>query len=253
MATSNPLYTRVPAAPAVAVLERSKATAKATVGRARAASVAADDVAEVLVVDDHPVMRAGIRFALQTCPDLKVVGEAATGEEALRLAPVLRPSVILMDMAMPGMGGLETIRALRRQAPGAKVVVLTCIDGGDPVRDALQAGVTGYHLKGTAMDDLVRAIRLAARNEQTLDPVAARMLAEATTRSPVLSEELTEREREVLGLLVQGLRNDAIAEQLVVTVATIKFHVRAIRRKLRATSRAHIVSLAMRHHLVAAG
>jgi NarL family two-component system response regulator LiaR len=192
-----------------------------------------------------------MRFVLQSYPDMRVVGEAGAGEEALRLVSVLHPQVVLMDLLMPGMGGLAAIRTLHRQAPKIKILVLTNAEGGAVVRDALQAGAFGYHLKGTNVDDLAQAIRSAAQDQPSLDPVAARMLATEATRPSVLLQPLTDRERDVLELLVLGLQNKAIAEELVVTEATVKFHVRSIRRKLQATSRAHIVSMALRHHLVA--
>lgn len=207
-------------------------------------------VATVLVVDDHPIVRAGTRLWLHACTDLRVVGEAESGEQALELAPRLHPDVILLDLTLPGMSGLEALHALRESVPEAKIVVLTASDRGDAVRDALRAGAVGYHLKGTTMDPLVDAIRSALHDVETLDPNAARGLAQAAKRSPLPFEALTGREREVLRLLVQGLPNEKIAGELVVTEATVKYHVRSIRRKMQADNRTHIVSLALRHHLL---
>jgi NarL family two-component system response regulator LiaR len=207
-------------------------------------------VAKVLVVDDHPIIRAGICWWMRDCPDLSVVGEADSGEQALELASRLHPDVVLLDLVLPGINGLETLRALRELAPDAKVVVLTSFEAGDAVREALRAGAIGYHLKGASMDELVHAIRAAQRDEATLDPHAARRLAKAATLSPLPFEELTERERDVLRLLVRGLPNEKIAENLVITAATVKFHVRSIRRKMQASNRTHIVSLALRYRLV---
>ncbi len=138
-------------------------------------------VAKVLVVDDHPIVRAGIRCWIRECPDLNIVGEADSGEKAIELGAQLHPDVILLDLVLPGMTGLETLRTLRELVPDAKVVVLTSLVAGDAVRDALQAGAIGYHLKGASMDVLVKAIRSSTRNEATLDANAARGLAQAAT------------------------------------------------------------------------
>jgi two-component system, NarL family, response regulator LiaR len=232
----------------MATLERPKSTEE--LGRTHAAVEGPAQVAKVLVVDDHPIIRAGICFWMRDCPDLRVVGEADSGEQALELASRLHPDVVLLDLILPGMNGLETLRALRALAPDAKVVVLTSLEAGDAVREALRAGAIGYHLKGASMDELVHAIRAARRDEATLDPHAARRLAKAATRSPLPFQELTERERDVLRLLVGGLPNEKIAQGLVITEATVKYHVRSIRRKMQASNRTHIVSLALRYRLV---
>ncbi len=209
------------------------------------------NAATVLIVDDHPVVRDGIRFALQYCSDIHIVGEAGSGEEALRLVPILRPSVVLMDLLMPGMGGITTIRALHRQAPETRILVLTTVERGDAVRDALHAGAVGYYLKGAFTGDLVQAIRSPVQGQPSLDTGAALLLAQLAPRPCVPSKPLTQREREVLYLLAQGLSNAKIAEALVVTEPTVKHHVRSIRRKLQATSRTHVVSLALTHQVLA--
>jgi NarL family two-component system response regulator LiaR len=248
MAIADVVRPRGNAARSTATLERPKSAEERD--RAHTAVEEPAPVAKVLVVDDHPIVRAGICWWMRECPDLRVVGEADSGEQALELASRLHPDVVLLDLVLPGMSGLETLRALRDLAPDAKVVVLTSLEAGDAVRDALRAGATGYHIKGVSMGELVHAIYAAQRDKATLDPNAARRLAQAATRSPLPFEELTERERDVLRLLVGGLPNEKIADELVITEATVKYHVRSIRRKMQASNRTHIVSLAIRHRLV---
>lgn len=210
-------------------------------------------VTRVLIVDDHPVVRKGIRLILRSCSDMEVVGEAGSGEEALRVVDRLRPKIIVTDLMMPGMDGIATIRALRECAPQARIVVLTNLEAGDLVQEALKAGATAYYFKRAAMAVLIQAIRSAAQDQMSLDPEAALALAQATKRGHTLGHDLTKREHDVLGLLVQGLSNAAMAAQLVVSVATVKFHLHSIGRKLGARSRTKIVAVALHHHLIATG
>jgi len=207
-------------------------------------------VAGVLIVDDHPVVRSGIRLSLLSCPDMIVVGEAGSGEEALRLVERIHPQIILMDLMMPGMGGIEAIRALHARVPEARILVMSSFEDGELVREALRAGAIGYELKSAALTDFVRAIRSAAAGRPSLAPVAAQALARVALRGRARRDNLTEREREVLRLLARGLSNAAMAEQLVVSPATIKFHLRGIRSKLGAVTRTQTVAVALRHRLV---
>jgi len=207
----------------------------------------------VLIVDDQPVVRNGVAFSLLAYPDLEVVAQAATGEEALRICvdsdPM--PDVVLMDLFMPGMGGVEAIRALHTDLPEVQIIVLTSYQEGALVEEALQAGAIGYLLKDVAIDELAKAIRLAARGMPILAPAAAQALVHnVARRPPPIGHDLTEREREVLELLAAGLSNQQIAERLVITPATVKFHTRSIRSKLGTSSRTETVVLALNNHLV---
>lgn len=207
----------------------------------------------VLIVDDHTVVRNGIAFSLLAFSDLEVVAQASTGEDALKLcaeAEVL-PDVVLMDIFMPGMGGVATIRALHATYPQIHVIALTSFQEGSLVEEALQAGAIGYLLKDVAVEELAKAIRLASRGMPILAPAAAQALVHTVVRRPpAIGQDLTDREREVLALLAEGLSNQQIAERLVITPATVKFHTRSIRSKLGTSSRTETVVLALNNHLV---
>ena len=205
----------------------------------------------VMIVDDYEVVRRGIAYALLEFGNIEVVAQASSGEEALRRWEQVQPDVLLIDLLMPGMGGLATIRALHETAPTLRLLALTSYQESDLVQEALQAGALGYLLKDVDPDELAKAIRLAHRGMPTLAPAAAQSLVRAaTTRPPALGHDLTEREREVLALLSEGLSNQQIAERLVITPATVKFHTRSIRSKLGTASRTETVVVALRHHLV---
>jgi two-component system, NarL family, response regulator LiaR len=207
----------------------------------------------VMIVDDQPIVCNGVAFSLLAYPDLEVVAQAGTGEEALHACfdsdPL--PDVVLMDLIMPGMGGVEAIRALHAELPQVQIIVLTSYQEGTLVEDALQAGAIGYLLKDVAIDELAKAIRLAARGMPILAPAAAQALVHnVARRPPPIGHDLTEREREVLDLLASGLSNQQIADRLVITPATVKFHTRSIRSKLGTSSRTETVVLALNNHLV---
>lgn len=205
----------------------------------------------VLHVDDQVIMRNGIQFSLLAFPDIEVIAQASSGEEALELCAQLHPDIVLMDLIMPGMGGVSTITALQAQWPEIRVIALTSFQEGSLVEEALQAGAIGYLLKDVAVDDLAKAIRLAQRGMPVLAAAAAQALVHVVTaRPPKLGQDLTERERQVLGLLAEGLSNQQIAERLVITPATVKFHTHSIRSKLGASSRTEMVVLALQNHLV---
>jgi two-component system response regulator NreC len=201
------------------------------------------DEIRVLVVDDHAVVRSGLRLLLDREEDIVCVGEAKSAEEALRAVDRVSPTLILMDLQMPGMGGLEGIPKLRQRAPGVPVLVLSMHDEADDVRRAFDAGAAGYVIKTAADEDLVRAVRTVAGGERYVHPSVGAILAQPPAASPV--DELSEREREVLRLLALGYTNQEIAEMLIVSVRTVESHRAHIMTKLRAGSRAAMVRLAL--------
>jgi DNA-binding NarL/FixJ family response regulator len=202
----------------------------------------------VLIVDDHPVVRDGLRGMLSGEPDLDVVGEAGDGTEVLATVDTLRPDVILMDLRMPGMGGVEAIRALAERRSPARILVLTTYDSDRDVVPALGAGATGYLLKDAPRAELVRAIRAAARGEVVLAPsVATRLVTQL--RAPA-QETLSERELEVLTLIAQGETNRGAAARLFVSEATIKTHLLHIYAKLEVGDRAAAVAVAYERGLL---
>jgi NarL family two-component system response regulator LiaR len=203
----------------------------------------------VLVVDDHAVVRGGLRLFLLAFDDLELVGEANSGEKALAQCAELRPDVALMDLVMPGMGGVEAIRLLRERHPHVQVIALTSFPEDELVQAALRAGAISYLLKTISAGDLAAAIRAAAAGQPTLAPEATQALLRQAGPPP-LGHDLTERERQVLALLVQGLSNADIAARLVVSESTAKFHVSNILAKLHAGSRAEAVAIALQNGLV---
>lgn len=204
----------------------------------------------VLIVDDHEMVRSGLAAFLGLAPDLELVGEAGSGEEAIRLCRELRPDVVLMDMVMPGIDGPEATRAIRAAHPETQVIVLTSFLEGDLVQHALQAGALSYLLKNVGSGELVAAIRAATAQRPVLAPEATQTLIQRMTQPAPPGHDLSRREREVLALLVRGLSNRAIAEQLIISVSTVDFHVSNILGKLGVTGRTEAVALAVQHHLV---
>jgi NarL family two-component system response regulator LiaR len=205
----------------------------------------------VMLVDDHSVVRSGLSAFLLAYDDLTLVGEAASGEQAVRLCEQIKPDVILMDLVMPGMDGAAATQAIREKCPAIQVIALTSFKEQELVQGALQAGAIGYLLKNISADELANAIRAAHAGRPTLAPEAAQVLIQAT-RSPAdrVGFDLTKREREVLYLLVEGLNNNQIADRLVISVSTSKFHVSSILSKLGAASRTEAVAIALQHKLV---
>ncbi len=205
----------------------------------------------VLLVDDHTMVRRGLATFLKVYDDLQLVGEAATGEAAIQLCGRLLPDVVLMDLALPGMDGVEATRAIRRQFPTVQVIALTSFNEEGMVQNVLRAGAISYLLKDVSAEELVRAIRAAHTGRSTLSPAAAQTLIHSTTQRAALGHDLTERERAVLALMVTGLNNTEIAAELGVSPSTIKSHVSHILAKLGVSSRTEAVAIAVRHHLVA--
>jgi NarL family two-component system response regulator LiaR len=205
----------------------------------------------VLLVDDHGVVREGLRAYLELESDIEVVGEAKDGREAVRRAQELGPDVVLMDLVMPVMDGVEATATIKQQWPSTRVIALTSFVDDERVVPAIKAGATSYLLKDVAAVDLVRAIRAAQAGQAQLHPEAARRLMQqvSTPRKPNAAAELTEREREVLRLVAQGRSNKEIARELVVSERTIKGHVSNILGKLGLQDRTQAALYAVRHGL----
>jgi NarL family two-component system response regulator LiaR len=204
----------------------------------------------VLVVDDHPVVRDGLRNMLLAFDDLILIGEAQDGRAALALCHQNTPDVILMDIFMPGMDGILATRLILKQYPQVKIIILTSYSEDDLIQEALQAGAIGYVLKNASIDVLANAVRSAHSGQLTLAPEATRALIDIKTGPLKPGHDLTQREREVLALIAQGLSNEEIAAQLVISPATARHHVSACIQKLGASNRAQAAALAIKYRLV---
>jgi two-component system response regulator NreC len=208
---------------------------------------------QVLIADDHGVVRAGLRALLIAEPDLQVVGEAATGEEAVRLAVRRKPDVALMDISMPGMDGIEATRRLAEQAPKVRVLLLTVHEDAAMLREALRAGAAGYVIKRAVESELINAIRAAAAGDLYVHPSMTRSLLEeekpASANNGALAR-LTPREIEVLRMIAEGYTNTQIADLLCLSPRTIETHRANIRSKLNLDSRAELVRFAARNGLL---
>ena len=204
---------------------------------------------KVLIADDHPMFREGVRSMLRREGSVELVGEAATGSSAIALAAELQPDVILMDVHMPDVNGIEATRRILQEHPHIHVLVLTMFEDDDSVFAALRAGARGYLLKGADKAEIVRAINGVASGEAIFGPAIAQRLiaffaAPQTPAPPPVLPELTDREREILMLMTQGLSNHAIADRLVVSLKTIRNHVSNIFSKLQVADRAQAMSVA---------
>lgn len=224
----------------------------------------------ILLADDHPIVREGLRAVLETQADFEVIAEAANGDEALRLARELRPDIVLLDLEMPVMDGVEAIRRLAGRnrnelntIPTPRIIVFTAFDNDERIIHAVQAGANGYLLKGAPREEIFKAIRVTMEGGSLLQPIVASKLLRhvgqqrASNAPPGNSvqaippfEALTERELEVLNLLAQGMPNKEIAAQLVISERTAKFHVSSIMGKLGATNRTEAVSVAAQKGLI---
>ncbi len=196
------------------------------------------------------MVRSGLGAFLLAYDDLEFVGEADSGEKAITACEKLQPDVVMMDMKMPGMGGVRATQEICQRFPQIRVIALTSFKDQESVHSALRAGATGYLLKNAAAEELVRAIRAAHMGQTTLAPEATQALVQGERSSADELYDLTPREKEVLALIVQGQSNPEIAESLVVSISTVKFHVSAILSKLGAKSRTEVVAIAMQNNLV---
>jgi NarL family two-component system response regulator LiaR len=212
------------------------------------------DTISILIVDDHAVVRQGIRAFLDLQPDLAVVGEADSGETGVRMAAELAPDVVLMDLVMPGMGGVESTRQVKQVSPHSQIIVLTSYHEDEYIFPALRAGALSYVLKDVGPDELAETIRKAARGESVLHPrVASRVVEELRgTRkdTPNLFTDLSDREIEVLRLIADGMSNAEIADKLVISEKTVKGHVSNILSKLHMMDRTQAAIFAWRSGIV---
>jgi two-component system, NarL family, response regulator LiaR len=206
---------------------------------------------KVMVVDDHPMVREGLQLFLSEARGVLVVGEAADGEEAVKLAQQVQPDVILMDLLMPRLGGIEAVERLRQAGVESRVIILTSFADDGRVRDALRAGAIGYLLKDVGRIELLGAIEAAARGLPALHPQAQKHLLQELTAPPAATpfDELTDRERDVLRLIARGESNKRIAAQLNLSVGTVKGYVSAVLAKLHVGDRTQAALLAAKHGL----
>jgi DNA-binding NarL/FixJ family response regulator len=214
------------------------------------------DSIRVLIVDDHAVVREGLRTFLELQDGIEVVGEAADGGEAIEQAVALAPDVVLMDLVMPRLDGVQAMRALHKRLPGTRVIVLTSFVDDERLMPAVQAGAAGYLLKDVEPAELARAVRIAHGGEAMIDPTVAGLLlgALAGPRLPAPDgEQLTRREREVLELIAAGRSNKRIAFELGIAEKTVKTHVGHVLAKLGVTDRTQAALLAVQRGLVAPG
>ena len=210
----------------------------------------ADKRIKVIIVDDHVLVRSGLEVVLGMFDDIELVGQAGDGEEALRLCAELRPDVVLMDLVLPGMSGVEATRRIVTELPETRVVALTSFTEDDLIGDTLRAGAIGYLMKNVSADQLAGAVRAAAEGRSTLAPEAADVLMRSVSSPRPQAETLTAREQEVLKLMADGLTNADIGQRLVIGVATVKTHVSSIIAKLGVSTRTEATALAIRRGLV---
>jgi NarL family two-component system response regulator LiaR len=204
----------------------------------------------VMLVDDHNVVRSGLATFLRAYDDLELVGEAKNGLEAINLCHKHKPDIILMDLMMPEMDGIAATQAILADYPDIKIIAMTSFEDEELVHGVLAAGAMSYLLKNVTSDELARAIREAASGRSTLSPEAARVLVQAIREPKRPSYDLTEREMEVLNLVVQGNSNQQIAEAMFISLATVKAHISSILSKLQVSSRAEAIAFAIKNKLV---
>jgi DNA-binding NarL/FixJ family response regulator len=199
----------------------------------------------ILIVDDHPIMRVGITALIDSCKDMEAVAQAGSGEEALTLHAVHLPDITLMDLRLPGISGVETIRRIRAQCPSARFIVLTTYEGDEDIFQAMEAGATGYLVKGMPKEMLVNAVKKVHSGGRFIPPHVSQALTSRTRDS-----SLSSREREVLGLVAKGNSNREIAGKLGITEATVKCHVSFILTRLNASDRTQAVVMALQRGLI---
>jgi two-component system, NarL family, response regulator LiaR len=204
----------------------------------------------VLLVDDHAVVRSGLGAVIASSDDMTLVGEAGDGEQAIQLSERLQPDVVVMDLLMPKMDGVAATEAIHKRWPQIKIIALTSFKEKEYVEGALKSGAMSYLLKNVSADELLAAIRHAAAGQPSLSPEAAQVLIQKVNEPAKLGNDLTDREREILSLMVEGLSNSEIADKLVVSQSTVKFHVSNILSKLCVTSRTEAVALALKNNLI---
>lgn len=203
----------------------------------------------VMLVDDHNVVRSGLATFLRAYDDLELVAEAKNGVEAVKLCREKKPDVILMDLMMPEMDGIAATRAILADSPEMKIIAMTSFEEEQLVQGVLAAGAISYLIKNVTSDELAKAIRDAVSGRSTLSPEAARVLIQATRPAKQPLFDLTEREQEVLNLLVRGQSNQQIAEALVISITTVKAHISNILSKLQVSSRTEAIAYALKHKL----
>lgn len=205
----------------------------------------------VLLVDDHAVVRQGFKFFIDVIDDLELVGEASNGEEAVSIAAEVKPDVVLMDVVMPKMNGIEATRAILAHNANVKIIALTSFtDNENLVQEALSAGASGYFFKDVNVNELANAVYTVYEGNVAMASDATRLLVKASNAPRTQEVHLTEREKEVLTLMVAGRNNREIAEELIISRATVKFHVSSILSKLSVTTRTEAAAIAVQRHLV---
>ncbi|MBN2238626.1 MAG: response regulator transcription factor [Dehalococcoidales bacterium] len=207
------------------------------------------DTIRVMVVDDHMVVRSGLKAVLQAYEDLEFAGEACNGEEALVMCGKVQPDIVLMDLVMPGMNGAAAIKEILEQFPRVRVIALTSFKEKDLMESAIKAGAIGYLLKNVSADELAEAIREAVAGHSSLSPEAAQALVEGIKQPDEKKYNLTRRETEIITMIIRGMSNNEIATQLVLSRSTVKFHVSNILSKLHVSSRTEAVAVAIKNNL----
>lgn len=208
------------------------------------------DIIRVIIVDDHPIVRNGISLFLETLDDIECVGQADSGRKAIRLCDEVEPDVVLMDMVMPDIDGVEATRTIRQTHPHIQIIALTSFENEDAVPAMIDAGAISYLIKNVAVDEIADAIRRAHNGKGTLSPEASQALVRSVTKPKAPGHDLTDRELEVLALIVKGLNNTEIGERLFISTSTVKNHVSNILSKLNAVTRSEAAALAVQHELV---
>jgi NarL family two-component system response regulator LiaR len=212
-----------------------------------------DGKIRVLIIDDHDIVRQGLIVLLENFDEFEIIGDVSDARRGLELCVEQCPDVVLMDMVMPVMDGITATKLVREKCPTTQVIALTSFNDEENIQKALKAGAISYLMKNVSVDELANAVRKASRGQATLAPEAAQVLIAAATRPPSVGHDLTDREREVLSLMIEGLNNREIAERLVISSSTVKNHVSSILDKLGTTSRTQAVALAVENKIIEAG